>query len=819
MLRMLLLFPISFAGCAVGVALLGAADAESKRRPQAKLPGADSWTDEMVELVENHCLDCHNADYQEAEVDLSTYRDPAKMGEDARLWQRALDMIRFGAMPPEDAEPLAPVDQQRLGDAIDDVLYSAACDQTPKPGKVTVRRLNRSEYNNTVSDLFGIPLTVADGFPADEVGAGFDNNGDVLSIPPMLFEKYMSAAEEIAEKVIFDPDTVDKSPIPRASDQILTVGNAWVGSFTGHFMEAESFAWTEVELEYEGEYRIDVRGGAAKKETEIRIGTFDADGILRGVGQYKYFGGGGGGQNQSFSIELPAGKHRFLFAQLDPDAEVEVGKTKFPGLDRLTEKELQAGRKRIGGKLKIDRSAPDQDVTWLVRSFQIRGPKQTPERLYPVSHRELVRAKPREGKPVRKAAFECLQPFLRRAFRGPVDDQTVDRYARLVDQAHRREKSFERALRVGVAAALVSPRFLFRSELPAPDHKVDAQAVVPLTDHQLASRLSYFLWSSMPDEPLLDLADEGKLQDEQVLKGEVKRMLADPKAERLADNFAAQWLGLRNLDGVTPDPESFPDFDEDLRNAMRQETLLLFLDCLHENRPVTTLLDSSETFVNERLAKHYGIEGIDGDAFRRVSVRDAGRAGILTHASVLTLTSYPGRTSPVLRGKWVLENILGTKPPEPPPGVPELEESEASNLNATLREQLQAHRADPACASCHRVMDDLGFGFEHFGATGKRRSKDAGQPIDASGALPGGQPFNGALSLVEKLRETASDAFVNTVVRRLLTFAIGRELNPADRCFVADIMAQSAESDHRFVELTTAVVLSQPFRFHTLHGE
>lgn len=320
----------------------------------------------------------------------------------------------------------------------------------------------------------------------------------------------------------------------------------------------------------------------------------------------------------------------------------------------------------------------------------------------------------------------------------------------------------------------------------------------------------------MPDDELLQLADEGRLSDEKTLRVQVRRMLQDPKAEALGDNFAAQWLGLRNLDTFEPDPKHFPDFDDELRKAMQQETLLAFNDLVENNLSVVSLLDSSSSFLNERLAKHYGIDGVEGDAFRQVSLEDAGRAGLLMHASILSLTSNPGRTSPVKRGKWVLENILGTPPPDPPAGVPELEESSESEEGLSMREQLEMHRANPTCASCHRVMDDLGFGLEHFDAIGRYREKADDAAIDATGELPGGRAFDGAMPLVRLLRKTESDAFAHNTAKQLLTFAIGRELTPADRCFIEDIVNASASHEHRFVDLATEVVLSTPFRFHTL---
>lgn len=779
----------------------------------------DQWRQQGWPLVQSYCIDCHNADSQEAEISFSGFDSVDRMADQQVMWQRALEMVQFGAMPPDDYDQ--PTDQERaaLVEQIEKVLYSAACDLAPKPSKVTVRRLNRAEYNNTIRDLFGLDLRPADAFPSDEVGAGFDNNGDVLSIPPMLLEKYMDAAEEVSQQVILDPSTLEEVNTERGGDALITEGDAWVGSFYGHFLAKDAFVWTEVEVPYEGRYRMEVYAGATKVKAKKRIGVHDADGRLLEVCEFDHYGDGGGSDRQSLDVPMKAGINRFLLVPLEEDQKPEPG-DRFDGVDSLTKERIAAGREQVGKSLKVDRGMPEDRLVAMIRRVRVEGPRETPEHLYPSSHKQIITVTPRfkgdDKISVTEAAEKSLRPFLRRAFRGPVDDQTVKAYAGLAKAATDNKESFERGMQVVISAVLVSPRFLFRVELP--EGKPQPGETLPLTQHQLASRLSYFLWSSAPDETLLDLADQGKLSEDQVLRDQVRRMLEDPKAEALADNFAAQWLGLRNLDGFEADPKQFPEFDEALRQAMRQETRLLFLDVVRENRSILDLLDSPTSFINQRLAEHYGIPGVEGDEFRRVAVDGVGRGGILTHASVLTLTSNPSRTSPVKRGKWIMENVLGTPPPEPPAGIPALEETATARPGATVREQLEVHRENPSCASCHRVMDDLGFGLENFDVIGQFRQRDGQQPIDASGELPGGRPFDGALPLVRMLRETESGKFARTAAMRLLTFALGRELVPGDRCFVDEIVQQSAQSDHRFVDLATQVVLSKPFRYHTLEG-
>lgn len=797
-------------------------EASSSQEPAASA-STENWQASGLPLVQRFCIECHNDDFQEAEVDLEGFANSTAIASNQQLWERALEMVQFGAMPPDDFDQPTDDERQALVTSIESVLFSAACDLTPKPGKVTVRRLNRAEYDNTVSDLFGMELSVADAFPSDEVGAGFDNNGDVLSIPPMLFEKYMDAAEEISQRVVYDSSSFERYEEERSGDQLISEGERWVGSFYGHYLTEDAFIWTEFESPHEGEHEIVLRGGAGQEGQKVRIGIFDEQGVLRGVCNFEYKGDRGTSDRDSIKLQLPAGKHRLIIAGLQEDAEAKVGETTLAGIDRLTEEAIAAGREGVGKKLDVDRGFPKENVYYAILKVNISGPHEAPRSFYPPSHDRLIVSKPRskgdDKKSVREAAAECLRPFLRRAFRSPVDDATVDSYAQLAEVVTSRDESYERAMQVVTSAVLVSPRFLFRVELPPEDatgEELGPGGSRPLTNHQLASRLSYFLWSSMPDDELLRLADEGALSNEQTLREQVRRMLQDPKAKALGDNFAAQWLGLRNLGTFEPDPAHFPDFDDELRKAMQQETLLAFNELVEKNQSIVSLLDSQSSFLNERLAKHYGIEGVEGDHFRRVSLEGAGRAGLLMHASILSLTSNPGRTSPVKRGKWILENILGTPPPDPPAGVPELEETSASEEGLTVREQLEAHRANPSCASCHRVMDDLGFGLEHFDATGRYRETADKAAIDASGELPGGRAFDGAMPLVRLLRKTESDAFVRNTAKRLLTFAIGRELVPADRCFIEDITQASASHDHRFVDLATEVVLSTPFRYHTL---
>jgi hypothetical protein len=770
------------------------------------------WNDRGLALVQTYCIDCHNADYQEAELDLESHATVAAMQETREHWEKVLQRVRFGSMPPEDAAQPTDDERAELILAIESVLYGSACDLDPRPGKVTVRRLNRAEYNNTIRDIFGQDLRPADQFPSDEVGAGFDNNGDVLSLPPMLFEKYMAAAEEVAARVILDDEDVERIRVERSGDTLHSMGERKVGSFYKFYMREDGVVWAAFDIATPGEYDLRIAGSAGAEGEKVRLGIYTGDGRLIDTVTLEYRDGGGS-DAQRVRTELEPGTRRIFVALVDLEGDVPQ---QLAAADELTPEAIEKAKWQEGKPLEVDRKFDREPIAFAVKSVTLSGPRGIDDSLYPPRHHQLIASRPGKKRSVADAARPGLRWLLRRAFRRPVDEETLEAYVDLVELAKKRGESFEKSMRVAVAAVLVSPRFLFRIELPPGDY--EAGETVPLSDHQLATRLAYFLWSSTPDETLLELADQGKLSEDAVLDEQIARMLADPRSEALADNFAAQWLGLRNLQTVQPDQTQFEAFDDKLREAMRQETRLLFLDVVRNNRSILDLLDTEETFLNQTLASHYGVEGVTGEAFRKVSLADTQRRGILTHASILTLTSNPTRTSPVKRGKWILENVLGTPPPEPPPGVPELEETGEANEGASLREQLEIHRADPACASCHRTMDALGFGFEKYNVIGGYREQDGPHEIDASGELPGGFAFDGPLELIRILREHNGEQFARTVAERMLTFALGRELRFEDRCVVDDIVRKAADDEYRFTTLVREIVFSPAFRLQQAEG-
>ncbi|NND97108.1 MAG: DUF1592 domain-containing protein, partial [Pirellulaceae bacterium] len=559
-------------------------------------------------------------------------------------------------------------------------------------------------------------------------------------------------------------------------------------------------------------------GHARKGSDRSRVAIYDREGLLIEVDDLKYFGGGGRSQSFQFNHELTKGDHRFFVEPIEADEKLEVGKTRSERFAKLSEAEIRDAEKRREKPLKPDDDIDEKEFPFMLRKAGVEGPTKIPQHLLPPHQNKILRrhAQLRDGRwrDVEVSAIESLTPFLRQVFRSPVTKEEVKPYAQLVVQACDRGQSYYRGMQVAITAALVSPRFLFRIETPPENWKPSGEdGAVALTQHQLATRLSYFLWSSTPDEQLLHDADQNRLSGK-TLQEHVRRMLADPKSEALATQFAAQWLGLRNLEQHEADTnDTFTQFDPELMKSMSRETELLFAEIVRGNKPITELLTADYTFVNSDLAKHYGIDH-DSSEFQRVSLQGTPRRGILSHASVLTLTSNSTRTSPVKRGKWILENVLGTPPPDPPANVPELEETKTADDNASLRVQLELHRESPTCASCHRVMDQLGFGLENFDAIGRYRTQENSLPVDASGVLPGGREFDGSVELVEVLGRTERDAFAKTAFQRLLTFALGRELSPSDRCVVDDLVGQAKANDYRLVDLIMAVVESRPFQYY-----
>jgi hypothetical protein len=730
---------------------------------------------DLLPFLKSHCFHCHGNGKAEADLTLDRFKDGESVLKDRKLWDNVAHMVRSGEMPPKERPRPMADDIEQFLKGIDGVLASLDCTQVKNVGRVTLRRLNRVEYNNTIRDLVGVDFQPAADFPADDVGYGFDNIGDVLSTSPLLLEKYLAAAETIMEKAIVVADP----PEPRT--QGLNDLNVTDGA---------------------GERRR--RGAVLHSRGSVSGESYFEPGDY--VIKVQVYGQQVGDEPAKMSIRVGRGTL----------AEFEVKST-----SREDSETFEAKTRLSGGTVRIsaqflnpftDESIEDPETKrrqLYVRSITLEGPFNAPAPKLPASHERLMRHPPDLGP--RGAAAEIVGRFARRAFRRPVQPEEVERILAIYDLAEREGEPYEERIRLALCRVLVSPHFLFRIEQDPAGAK--AGEIYAISEHELASRLSYFLWSTMPDEDLLALADRGELRAN--LRPQVARMLKDPKSSAFVENFAGQWLTLRKLDQVEPDKESFPLWNDGLRRAMRRETELFFEAILREDRSILDFLDADFTFVNGRLAHLYGIPGVLTGEFERVQV-PAGRGGLLTQASILTITSNPTRTAPVKRGKWVLEQLLGTPPPPPPPNVPELPPK--GELKGSLRQVMEQHRENAICASCHARMDPIGFAFENYDAIGAYREKDGEFPIDASGELPGGQKFNGPSEL-KTILQGKKELFARALSEKILTYALGRGVEYYDQCAIDKIVAELEKNDYKFSTMIVETVMSDPFLMRTATGE
>ncbi len=742
---------------------------------------ADQYAAEVRPTLDRYCFRCHGGAEPEADLALDGYRDTASVCGDRQVWLKVTERLRDADMPPE-GEPRPGADETvRLVSWLDEQLSAAERKAPSDPGRVTIRRLNRAEYNNTIRDLLGLDFQPADTFPSDEVGYGFDHIGDVLSMPPLLLEKYLSAAQAIADRAIV------------AHPQAKVIAKVDAGKAGGHI---GGWAYGEVAWMFvaNGELYVPIQSPVA--------------------GQYVLkvtaFGQQAGSEPARMSLRI--------------DAE-EVGLVDVPAVEAAPQTyelrtNLTAGDHRLVVAFVNDYYRPqdpdpaNRDRNLGVERLEVDGPLETVFADLPETHRRIIPREPStDGR--REYAREILIRLAGRAFRRPASSQEIERLVKLFELGESPEHNFAAGIKLALQAVLVSPYFLFRVEF---DPESPMAAVRSLSDYEIATRLSYFLWSSMPDDELFGAAQSGRLHEPAELAAQARRMLQDVKARALVDNFAGQWLQLRSLKNFAPDKNLFPDFDEILRAAMREETERFFAAIVREDRSVLDFLDSDFTFLNERLARHYGIADVHGDEFRRVQLEGRQRGGVLTHASVLAVTSNPTRTSPVKRGKWVLENLLGAPPPPPPPGVPDLNDSATAVAAGSLRQQMELHRANAQCAICHNRMDPIGFGLENYNAIGAWRTHDGALAVDASGTLPGGQSFAGPAELKQILKAKQKQ-FVRCLAEKLLTYALGRGLEAYDRANVTDIMEASVAAECRFSSLVAAVIQSDPFLKRRTSGE
>lgn len=720
-------------------------------------------------LLTKNCVMCHNDRMQSGGIDIRPFTQATSVLAAREPWERVLQKIRSGEMPPKGVPKPTVEEIARLTAFLEAEWDKADRNTKPDPGRVTARRLNRVEYTNTIRDLLAVDFRAEKDFPTDDSGHGFDNIGDVLTISPVLMQKYLEAAETIASRAL-GADPLPAKPV----DFEYHTKNRTVRRIGRSNIEASH------RVDWDGEYEVTIGlpGERAKDAAPVKMG-FWMDGKLihermvetkpSGLVYFNPY------SEEHFRVFLPEGDHVFRAGFIDDPFVLTLD----------------------------DRAAFSDKLNKFLNMIKFIGPY--PAKVERASRKKILICDPNSGP---ACVTKILSTLARRAYRRPVTRAEIAPLEGFVAMAKKDGQSVEQGLQLAIQAMLTSPHFLFRVEKhPAPN---DPARVHKISDIELATRLSYFLWSSMPDEELQALGESNKLRAPGALSAQVKRMLADPKAAALADNFAGQWLEIRNLDSVKPDPKLFPEWGPELKDAMRTETRMFFESMLRENKPLGEFLDAKYTFVNEVLAKHYGMKGISGADFRRVELTSAERGGILSHASVLTVSSYPTRTSPVIRGKYVLQNILGAPPPPPPPDVPPLDE-EAVGSAGSLRQQLEKHRTNAICASCHDRMDAMGFGLENYDATGKWRTKDGKFEIDAGGTLPNGKSYKTPTEFRAILREEVP-AFARCMTEKMMTYALGRGLERYDRRTTDTILKKMAASNYPFQMLIQEIVESLPFQ-------
>ncbi|MDE3167901.1 MAG: DUF1592 domain-containing protein, partial [Acidobacteriota bacterium] len=711
------------------------------------------------------CTPCHNASLASGGMDIAPFTKADSLQLNREGWDVILDRLRAGEMPP------AGVPRPAALDAAIQYLTAefAKADRNlkPDPGRVTARRLNRTEYTNTIRDLLAVEFRAEKSFPTDDLGDGFDNIADVLTISPVLMEKYLAAAQQIAARA------VAADPLPKPLKIEFAAKDKTIRRIDFSTIEAEG------RIDFDGEYtvRIGLPGERAPDAKPVTLG-FWMDGKLLQTTQVEtkpsglvYFSPYSDAEMRLF---LPEGSHLFRAAFIGDDF--------------------------VRGMAPADAYSTKKNK--FIDSITLLGPFAPKDP--PASRAKIFVCDPAAGP---ACVDRILANLAHHAWRRPVTRTEVASLARFVALAKANGQDTAHGIQLALEAMLVSPDFLFRIEH---DPNPAGSSPHPVSDVELASRLSYFLWSSMPDDALMALAETGKLHDPAVLDAQVKRMMADPKSSALAENFAGQWLELRSLNAIKPDPQKFPQWNSELRDAMKQETSLFFDYILRQNRPMGEFLDARYTFLNEPLARYYGIAGVQGPEFRKVDLTTEERGGILSQASVLTVSSYPTRTSVVIRGKFILDNILGSPPPPPPPDVPQLDEASVG-ATASLRQQMEKHRADPMCATCHNKMDPLGFGLENYDAIGRWRTMDGRFPVDATGVLPNGKAFATPGEMRAAMRSQLPE-FARCVTEKMMTYALGRGLAPNDRRTVDAITRRLAAQQYPFQTLIYEIVHSLPFQ-------
>ena len=767
-------------------------------QPQQPSPvaAAQSVSDDPSGLIDEYCVRCHNERRNAGELALDVI-DVRDVGQNVEVWEKAVRKLRARAMPPADRPRPDERGYREMLAYLETALDRVAA-ASPDPGRTdTFRRLNRTEYQNAIRDMLVLDVDVTALLPRDDASYGFDNVS-LAGLSPTLMERYLSAAQKISRLAVGS-----RVPTPGSEVLVVPVDLTQEGHFDGLPFGTRGGTAFSHNFPTDGEYTITVRLARNRNENvEGLTDRHEMEILLDGE------------RLQLFTITPNRNRLGGYYADEDVDAglEVQIPVSAGPhvvGVTFLNRNSalIESTRQPYQARFNMDRHPRQQPAVYSVAvagPFEQFGPGETPSR------DRIFTCRPATPADETGCARAIISNLARRAYRRTVTEQDIA--APLVFYAEASaEGGFEAGIEMALRALLASTEFLFRIERD-PDG-LAARTAYRISDVELASRLSFFLWSSIPDDDLLDVAVDGGLQDPAELGAQVRRLLADPRAEALTTNFAGQWLYLRNLDATTPNLRLFPDFDDNLRQGFRRETELFFESIVREDRSVLDLIDADYTFLNERLAKHYGVPNVYGDRFRRVALgEDSPRGGLLGQGSILTVTSYATRTSPVLRGKWILDNILGMPPGDPPPNVPELEEPPPGQAPHSMRERMTQHRVNPVCATCHELMDPAGLSMENFDAIGRWRDRgENGSPIDASGGLPGGQTFEGVAGLRQAVL-AQPEVFVGRLTEKLLTYGLGRGVDYHDAPAVREIVRRAAREDYSFSSLILAIVESAPFQ-------
>jgi hypothetical protein len=763
--------------------------------PLGLLAAGPMTASEQRALLDKYCITCHNQTTKTAGLLLDTL-DVANVSAAPAIWEKVIDKIRGGMMPPAG---MPRPERQALDTFVTSLEQSLdqAYFAKVNPGRVGLHRLNRGEYGNAVRDLLALDVDVSSLLPADDANYGFDNIADSLTVSPTLMERYINAAWKISGLAVGDPKIPPTTYTFRNRPDLSQDRH-----IEGLPLGTRGGILVMYNFPLDAEYRFKVRfwGNTVNTVRGLELPS-QVEVILDGA-RVKVVAMGGP-EDANLGNTNPTASAEQLSKRVELQMPVTAGPhhVGFTFLQQSTGPTVEILEPYLREKVDPINTSGIPEIDWVSISGPLKpsGPGDTPAR------RRIFTCRPDAGADPVPCARQILSTLARRACRRAVTEPEMERLLGYFQRGQNEGKTFDAGIENALAFVLVNPQFLFRAETDSA--QAEPGSPYRISDQDLASRLSFFLWSSIPDDELLTAASRGKLSDPVVLAQQVRRMLADSRSDALIQNFFGQWLYLRNLKAAAPDQQVFPDFDDNLRQAFLHETELFIGSIMRGDRSVADLLNANYTFLNERLAKHYGIPNVYGNQFRRVTLADPARRGLLGQGSVLTVSSYANRTSPVLRGKWILTNILGTPPPPPPPNVPAFNEM----ASGTVRERMIQHRSNPACSGCHSVMDPVGFAMENFDAIGHWRTKDSGAPVDATGALPDGTKVDGAGSMINALA-AQPERFVRTMAAMMLTYALGRGLEYYDMPVVRSVARGAAKNDYRFSEVVLGIVKSPPFQ-------